>query len=79
MNHESVRNSVRLSMTMAGRAQPTNRGRLNSREHFEKLVTELTRCKVGDGTLEIDRIHVVDGLTYKNPHTQYMWERYRAK
>lgn len=73
MNRKGIKESARLSMTPAGRAAPTNRGRLNSREHFEKLVTELTRCKVGDGTLH--RTH--DG-SYTSPHVQYLWERYSS-
>jgi hypothetical protein len=59
-----------------GRARPTERGHYNSREHFEKLVTEITGCKTGDGTLEVDQ---ADRTKYVNPHTQYMWERYQTK
>ena len=63
-------------VSISGRAQPTARGLTNSREHFEKLIYEITGCKTGDGTLQVnpDARH-----TYVNPHTQHLWERYQSK
>ena len=44
------------------------------RVSFEKLIREITHCTTGDGTLEID-----SNYQYKNPHVQYMWERFNRK
>lgn len=46
----------------------------HGREHFESLVTELTGCVLGDGTLE-----VTDRQTYKNEHVQWLWKCYNFK
>ncbi len=67
---EAVSNAV----SQSGKAAPTERGKVRSREHFEKLITEITGCIVSDGTLEVNTKRL-----YKNPFVQYMWERYQNK
>lgn len=59
------------AFAMSSRAQPTERGWRNSRQHFETLVQELTHCTVGDGTLAMD-----NERQYLDPLTQSMWARY---
>lgn len=43
--------------------------------HFESLITQLTGCRTGDGTLQVTD----DRKAYVNPHVQWLWERYQAR
>jgi hypothetical protein len=61
---------------LSARAEPTLKGRRNSREHFERLIMELTGCRTGDGTLEVAD---GNGRPYKNEHVQYFWQCYKTK
>jgi hypothetical protein len=43
------------------------------RERFERLITTLTGCAVGDGTLTVTQ----DGREYVNAYVDYMWKRFQ--
>lgn len=66
-----VRFSLVDRMNDLTRARPTERGHRNRREHFERLLTEITRCRTGDGTLSLN-----EKRDYTNPVTQALWLRY---